>query len=448
MKTSSLDCVRIGTAIMNSPVAVSEAHPARIDVSVVMPCLDEAKSLPACIANARAALDRMHAELGLLGEIIIADNGSTDGSQLIARACGARVVDVERRGYGAALISGLQAANGRYLVMGDADGSYDFLESQAMVGVLMQGADLCLGSRFRGVIEPGAMPWKNRYIGNPALTFILNLFFGAGIGDAHCGLRALTKTCFEQLALGGTGMEFASEMVIKAALKRQKIAEAPVTLRRDLRERPPHLRPWRDGWRHLRYLLMLSPTWAFVVPAVIGAALSLFILGVASSSAAFGLPRASPFGNYWLILAGALLGLSHIEILLATASHLYGRRQGYRRPSTWEERLSNWATLEAMLISGALAIVAGLATLLGVLGYWSGHHFAAINTVLPAVLGTTLIVVGAQNALGGFLLAIINGNEAKFLAATDEPAAAGHADAPRADTAPAKDEVKRLATAR
>jgi glycosyltransferase involved in cell wall biosynthesis len=400
---------------MSGLTAVLGDHAYGPDVSIVMPCLDEAKSLPACLANARAALERLHAELGLSGEIVIADNGSTDGSQLIARALGARVVDVERRGYGAALIGGMQAANGAYLVMGDADGSYDFTEAVAMVRALVEGADLCMGSRFRGGIEPGAMPWKNRYIGNPVLTFILNFFFGARVGDAHCGLRALTKGCFERLALGGSGMEFASEMIIKAALKRQIIAEAPATLRRDLRDRPPHLRPWRDGWRHLRYLLMLSPAWVFAAPAAAAAALSLIILGVAGSSALFGAPKVSPFGNYWIILAGALLGLSHIAILLAMASHLYGRRQGYRRPSIWEARFARWATLEAMLVSGAGAVAMGFAILLGVLGYWSGHHFAAMNSVLPAVLGTTLIVLGAQNSLGGFLLAIVNGNEAKFV---------------------------------
>lgn len=431
---------------MSGLVAISGVPAYGPDVSIVMPCLDEAKSLPACIANARAALERMRADLGLSGEIVVADNGSTDGSQLIARALGARVVDVERRGYGAALIGGMRAASGNYLVMGDADGSYDFTESVAMVRALAQGADLCMGSRFKGGIEAGAMPWKNRYIGNPVLTFILNLFFGARVSDAHCGLRALTKECFERLALGGAGMEFASEMIIKAALKRQNIAETPVRLRRDLRERAPHLRPWRDGWRHLRYLLMLSPAWVFAAPAAFAAALSLVILGVAGSSALLGSPKASPFGNYWIILAGALLGLSHVAVLLATASHLYGRRQGYRRPAIWEARLASWATLEAMLVSGAGAVAAGFAILLGVVGYWSGHHFAAMKTVLPAVLGTTLIVVGAQNALGGFLLAIVNGNEAKYVGAGDHPPLAET----RGDAAPSsrRGEAKQVAVAR
>lgn len=227
----------------------TSAETSRIDVSIVMPCLDEAQCLPVCIAAAREALAVLHAEDGLTGEVVIADNGSTDGSQLVARAHGARVVDVAARGYGAALIGGFRGASGRFLVMGDADGSYDFREAVGLVRRLVAGADLCMGNRFAGGIAPGAMPWKNRWIGNPVLTGILNLFFRSGIGDAHCGLRALTRDCFERLALTGSGMEFASEMVIKAALKHERIAEEPVTLAPDLRDRAPHLRPWRDGWR-------------------------------------------------------------------------------------------------------------------------------------------------------------------------------------------------------
>lgn len=423
---------------MSGPTAVSNDSPPVTDVSIVMPCLDEAKWLPVCIANAREALEIMRAELGFSGEIVIADNGSTDGSQLIARALGARVVGVERRGYGAALIGGMRAANGTYLVMGDADGSYDFRESATMVRRLAEGADLCMGSRFAGGIEPGAMPWKNRYIGNPVLTFVLNLFFRASVDDAHCGLRALTKSCFERLALSGAGMEFASEMIIKAALKKQVIAETPVTLRRDLRDRPPHLLPWRDGWRHLRYLLMLSPAWAFAAPAAGAAALSAVIFAVAAAMALLGAAEASPFGNYWVILAGALLGLAHIAALLAAATHLYGRRQGYRNPSIWEARLAKWASLETMLVSGAVAFAAGAAILLLVVGYWSRHHFVAIGNVLPAVAGTTLVVLGAQNALGGFLLAIINGNEAEFV----DRAAAAAKTVQKAPAAPSSEKMR------
>ncbi len=204
-----------------------------VDVSIIMPCLNEAGCLPACIANALEALEMVRQSYGLSGEIVVADNGSTDGSPAIAERLGARCVHVTRRGYGAALSGGATAAYGRYLVMGDADGSYDFRDAVAMVGKLMQGADLCMGSRFMGRIEPGAMPWKNRYIGNPVLTGILNILFRAGISDAHCGLRALTRTSFDHLQLSGDGMEFASEMVIKATLKGCKIAEVPATLARE-----------------------------------------------------------------------------------------------------------------------------------------------------------------------------------------------------------------------
>ena len=266
--------------MMPGVIAMGTGAAAKIDVTIIMPCLNEAKWLPACIANAKEALTRIRAELGLNGEILIADNGSADGSQLIAKALGATLVEVSRPGYGAALTSGMKSASGTFLVMGDADGSYDFRECFEMIRALMNGADLCMGSRFKGEIKTHAMPWKNRYIGNPLLTGALNLLFGAGVSDAHCGLRALTKACFERLHLSGHGMEFASEMIIKAALKGEQIAEAPVTLSPDLRDRPPHLRPWRDGWRHLRYLLMLSPTWVFAVPATFAGALSLASLGL------------------------------------------------------------------------------------------------------------------------------------------------------------------------
>lgn len=387
----------------------------QFDVTILMPCLNEAQSLPGCIANARAALVHMRDELGLSGEIVVADNGSSDGSREIALALGARVEPVSRRGYGAALIGGAAAAQGRFIVMGDADGSYDFRDSVAMVGLLARGADLCMGTRFRGGIRPGAMPWKNRYIGNPVLTGILNLLFHAGIEDAHCGIRAITSVCFHQLRMTSTGMEFASEMVIKAALKGCRIAQVPATLSRDTRGRSPHLRPWRDGWRHLRYLLMLSPTWLFAVPAAIAAAWAMSILSFAIAAAFAGLSGLTPIGNYWVVLAGAMLGLSHVAGLLAAASHLYSVREGYRPPSRWTQRLARCVSLETMLISGAAAFASGFVLLFGVAAYWSVSGFSQIASVLPAVLGTSLIVVGGQNALGGFLLAIVGGNEAEFL---------------------------------
>jgi glycosyltransferase involved in cell wall biosynthesis len=385
-----------------------------IDVTIVMPCLNEARCLPHCIANAHDALALMRDRYGLTGEIVIADNGSTDGSQGIAEALGARVVAVPRRGYGAALSGGATAAYGRYIVMGDSDGSYNFCDGVAMVGKLIEGADLCMGSRFQGGIEPGAMPWKNRYIGNPVLTGILNILFRSGISDAHCGIRAIRKSTFESLKLSGDGMEFASEMVIKATLKGVRIAEVPATLSKDLRDRPPHLRPWRDGWRHLRYLLMLSPGWLYAVPAGILAVLGLGILLVAGFAAMQGTVDKTAFGNYWVILAGGLLTLAHSSALLGAAASLYGVREGYRRRSARMTTFSRWVSLEAMLIVGLLAMLGGFAILGTILSYWTASSFTPIMNALPAVVGMTLIVIGAQNILGGFLLSIVNGNNADF----------------------------------
>ncbi len=386
-----------------------------IDVTIVMPCLNEAASIDACIASARRALERLRQTHGLNGEIVVADNGSCDGSQQIARSLGARVVAVSRPGYGAAVIGGFEAAHGRFLVMGDADGSYDFGDAVPLVEALVGGGDLCMGSRFPNGIKPGAMPWKNRYIGNPLLTGVLNLLYGAGIDDAHCGLRAITRSCFERLKLRGSGMEFASEMVVKAALLGERISQHPVTLSPDLRGRPPHLRPWRDGWRHLRYLLMLSPSWLFAAPAMVAAMISLFVLLASGEVLVSGADRLGFFGNYWVILAGSLLELSHIAAILALACHLYGIREGYRRLGPWTAALSRWLSLETMLVGGLLAILVGVGTLFGVVVYWSQHNFGPIGSVLPAVVGTLLFAIGAQNMLGGFLLAVVGGNEAQFL---------------------------------
>jgi glycosyltransferase involved in cell wall biosynthesis len=392
-----------------------------IDVSFVMPCLNEILCLEPCIAAIREALSDIKGRYGLNGEIVVADNGSTDGSQALAERLGARVVPVAEKGYGAALRGGFRAARGRFLVMGDADGSYDFREAAPMIGALIDGADLCMGNRFKGGIKPGAMPWKNRYIGNPVLTGILNLLFNTGIGDAHCGLRALTRESFDRLGLAGAGMEFASEMVIKASLLGQKVVEQPATLSPDLRNRPPHLRPWRDGWRHLRYLFMLSPAWLFAFPGTVSAALGLVILAAAAIHALLHPKQVMFFGNYWVVLASAMVGLGHMSALLAIASHLYGLRAGYRRPSAWIRRLAPFITLETMIAGGLTLGGLGLADLLWVVADWSAREFGRAASVLPAVTGTLLVTLGVQTILGGFLLSIINGNDAKFLSRMSTP---------------------------
>jgi glycosyltransferase involved in cell wall biosynthesis/putative flippase GtrA len=401
-------------------------------VSIVMPCLNEVQSLAHCIANATEALARIARVHGLGGEVIIADNGSTDGSQDLARSLGARVVDVPAKGYGAALIGGFGAAHGRFLVMGDADGSYDFTDAVPMIGRLVGGADLCMGSRFKGGIKPGAMPWKNRYIGNPALTGLLNLFFRTGVDDAHCGLRAIRREAYHGLALESTGMEFASEMVIKASLKRLRIDEVPATLSPDLRDRAPHLRPWRDGWRHLRYLFMLSPTWAFGVPAMLAMLAAILILANASLHG-LGLVRGGgSFGASWTIVAGFLLTLGHFAAIAALTTHLHGVRLGYRPVRPMVARIAHRLTLENAVIAGlGLMFAAGIG--FAVIGVnWAQGGFVAPPSVLPVVLAGATGAIGVQTVLGGLVLAIVAGHDARFV-----PSAAAEASLAEASFAQA-----------
>lgn len=389
-----------------------------LDVSIVMPCLNEEQTLGHCIANARAALDAMAQEYGLTGEIVVADNGSTDRSREIAQEMGARVVPVAQRGYGRALIEGFSQAYGTYLVMGDADGSYDFREAVPMVAALRKGADLCMGSRFKGRIMPGAMPFKNRYIGNPVLSGILKILFQSGLGDAHCGLRAITAEAFRRLRLSSDGMEFASEMVIKASLLNLKRTEVPITLHPDLRNRPPHLRPWRDGWRHLRYMLMLAPGWLFLVPAAI---LAFVALTVGPAVLLLSNPQGYwlIFGIHWLIVACTCAILAHTLFLFGMAAIVFGIRSGYRLPPSRPGLLARSWSLEAALIGGLILM------LIGGLGIaWAGLRWVEVsfnspNQVRELVVSSTLLVIGTQHLFGGFLLSIIGGNRARFLSAED-----------------------------
>lgn len=383
-----------------------------LGVTIVMPCLNETISLPHCIANAHEALRMIDDRFGLAGEIVIADNGSTDGSQALAQSLGARVVQVARRGYGAALIGGCDAAQSDYILMGDCDGSYDFTEGVAMIGKLIEGHDLCMGSRFDGGIAPGAMPWKNRHIGNPALTGILNLFFRSGINDAHCGLRAIRREAFGRLGLAGEGMEFASEMVIKASLKKMKVTQVPATLSVDLRDRAPHLRPWRDGWRHLRYLLMLSPTWVFGVPAALALGAGVLILAVALLHLLGAIGGESPFGASWMIAAGFMISVGHLAGIMALATHFHGVNRGYRKLRPVFRRYADYLTLETMLVGGVLLLFGATAGTGALVYHWQQTGFAALASVLPTVALLTTAAVAIQTILGGFLLAIINNHSA------------------------------------
>lgn len=388
---------------------------APLDVTIVMPCLNEASSLAACIANAQSALESIAARYGLAGEIVIADNGSTDGSQALAGGLGARVVPVVRRGYGAAIIGGVEGALGRFLLIGDADGSYDFEDGVAMIGALVDGADLCMGSRMSGGIAPGAMPWKNRYIGNPVLTGLLNLLFRSGVDDAHCGLRAIRREAFDTLKLSGDGMEFASEMIVKASLKRLRIVQAPATLSPDLRDRGPHLRPWRDGWRHLRYLMMLSPAWTFGLPAVLGGAVAAAVLAVALLHHAGLLAGDGPFGDSWAIGAGFLATIAHAAAIMGVAAHVFGVREGYRLRRRRTASLARIANLEAVAAFGMASAASGT-VLLGIIAVrWRDGGFAAPDSVLPMVVAAVLCATGIQSVFGAFVIAIAGGHSTRFV---------------------------------
>src|SRR5712692_4478660 len=304
-----------------------DTHATAVEVSIVMPCLNEVETLAACIAEAREAISKG----GYTAEIIVADNGSTDGSQLVARELGAKVVDVQRKGYGSALIGGIDAAQGRFVVMGDADASYDFAAIAPLIAKLRDGYDLVVGNRFLGGIEPGAMPWSHRWLGNPVLSSINKMFFHAPVGDTHCGLRAFTKGAYEKMRLRATGMELASEMVIKASMKGMRISEVPVVLHPDGRSRPPHLRTWRDGWRHLRFMLLFSPRWLFLYPG-------LALLGVGLVVGALletGPKKIGPFGFdiHTLLLAGFCCLMGYQLVVFAVFTKVFAMREGFHPPN-------------------------------------------------------------------------------------------------------------------
>ena len=378
--------------------------PREIEVSFVMPCLDEAETLEACIRAAQQAIETG----GLMGEIIIADNGSTDGSQEIATRMGARVVEVSERGYGAALMGGFQAARGRYLIMGDADESYDFREALPMVEALRAGADLVMGSRFRGRIEPGAMPWSHRWIGNPVLSFVGRLFFPSPVSDFHCGLRGLTRKAFQALNLRTTGMEFASEMVVKAAARDFRIAEVPITLYPDGRSRAPHLRRWRDGWRHLRFLMTLSPRWTLLIPGLLllGVGAALLVL-VGLGPVAFG----SVTFDVHTMLAGSLFVIvGYQAVTTAIAARIYAFEEELGPPVAWISRAFEIFTLERGLLAGAFLVAIGVFLIGQLTWHWAQTGFGPLETsttLRPMVLGSTLVAVGIQTLLMSFLFSML-----------------------------------------
>jgi glycosyltransferase involved in cell wall biosynthesis len=375
-----------------------------IEVSIVMPCLDEAESLGYCIRKAHEGLERAGAE----GEVVVADNGSTDGSQEIARELGARVVDVPRRGYGAALLGGFDAARGRYIVMGDADGSYDFGSLGPFLDRLRAGDQLVMGNRFRGGIEEGAMPFLNRYLGNPVLSFIGRLLFPSAIGDFHCGLRAFRRDILGILDLRSPGMEFASEMVVKASLDDLRISEVPTTLSPAMRSRPPHLRPWRDGWRHLRFLFLFSPRWLFFYPglALMLIGLTLMIVLLPGSLTIFG----TTFDVHTMVYASAMIVVGFQAILFAIFARVYAMIEGFLPAQPKLEDLMERVTLETGLIAGAVLILGGVVLAVVVLAIWGGTGFNELNyrdTLRLVIPSSTMLMLGVQTVLGSLFLSIL-----------------------------------------
>ena len=367
----------------------------KFELTVLMPCLNEARTVATCVKAARAYMD----ESGIQGEVLVADNGSTDGSVEVAEMAGARVVRVPTRGYGAALMDGISAARGRYVVMGDADCSYDFSRLDGYVERLRAGADLVMGNRFQGGIEPGAMPALHRYLGNPVLSFIGRLFFRTKIGDFHCGLRGFSRESILRLGLVTPGMEFASEMIAKAALAGLRIEEVPTTLRPDGRDRPPHLRTWRDGWRHLRFLLLFCPRWLFLYPG-----LTLLAFG----SLGFVLLQHGPLNlkligldihSLLYMAAATVLGAQMVQ--LAVLTKWMGILSGVVPPQRWLQRLGPYLKLETGLISGLLLVLAGLTWSILLVMDWRSQGFGIMEpgeTMRSAIPAVTLMILGAQVA--------------------------------------------------
>lgn len=404
-----------------------------MELTILMPCLNEAETLAVCIRKASAFLNRS----GIDGEIVIADNGSTDGSQDIATAHGARVVPIPVRGYGSALIGGIRAARGRYVIMADSDDSYDFSALDPFVEKLRQGWQLVMGNRFRGGIAPGAMPWLHRYLGNPVLTTIGRVFFNSPCGDFHCGLRGFDRAAILGLDLQAGGMEFASEMVVKATVHKLRITEVPTRLSPDGRSRPPHLRSWRDGWRHLRFLLLFSPRSLFLYPGAF-----LFAAGLILTAWLLPAPRqvaGVSLDIHTLLYTSVATVIGVQAMLFWVFAKIYGQRERIVPPDPKFDAALRAATLERALIAGGLLLLLGLGLGVRALSNWHSQGFgdlspdAAMRIVIPSA---TSMLLGMQLIYSAFFLTLLG-----ISASTrDNPPAA-------ARTGPADDPSPRLPAA-
>jgi glycosyltransferase involved in cell wall biosynthesis len=381
--------------------------PEEIELTIVMPCLNEAETLARCIEKAHAGL----AAAGVRGEVLIADNGSTDGSIEIAERLGARVERVQAKGYGNALRGGIAAARGRWIIMGDSDDSYDFSNITGFVQRLRAGDDLVMGCRLPvggGTIKPGAMPWKNRWLGNPVLSFLGRLFFKTPIHDFHCGMRGFSAEGYRKMDLKTTGMEFASEMVMKATIKGLRVSEVPITLHKDGRNRPPHLKPWRDGWRHLRFMLIYSPKWLFLVPGIILILAGLFAMALTGF-------RPLDVGGVRLdvgtLLAGGLWTVLGVQLVsLAFFTKVFAVGEGLLNADADFTRLFRRFNLERGLVAGLAISVIGVAIFIRALAIWQQAHFGAIDyaenlrRLIPAA---TLCIIGLQVISASFFLSVL-----------------------------------------
>jgi glycosyltransferase involved in cell wall biosynthesis len=385
-------------------------HPSQtaIELSIVMPCLNEAETLATCIRKAKAAIEKDH----LAAEIIVADNGSTDGSQVVAKELGVRVVDVSSRGYGSALMGGIAAARGEFVIMGDADDSYDFTAIGPLVDKLRDGYDLVMGNRFSGGIAAGAMDWSHRWVGNPVLTNISRLFFQTPVGDMHCGLRGFRKDAIDKLRLRATGMEFASEMVIKASLRRMKIAEVPVTLSPDGRSRPPHLRTWRDGWRHLRFMLLFSPRWLFLYPG-----LALLSAGaVVGALVETGPKQIGPatFDIHTILLAGFACLIGYQLIVFGVFTKVFAMQRGFHPPNPSYDLMFRYVKLETGLALGALMVLVGVVGTVIAVTSWGAAGFGSLDprlTMREVIPAAVLLTLGVQTIFASFFLSILGMEE-------------------------------------
>ena len=376
-----------------------------VEVSFVMPCLNEARTLEGCLKAAQRCID----EHGLAAEIVIADNGSTDGSQAIAERCGARVVAIKEKGYGSALRGGTMAARGRFIVMGDSDLSYDFGETMPFIEKLRAGDDLVMGTRFGdGRIMPGAMPLKHKYLGNPVLSWLGRVLFRVPARDFHCGLRAYRKSAFESWNLRTTGMEFASEMAIKATVKGARIGQVPITLYKDGRDRPPHLRSWRDGWRHLRFMLCLSPRWTLLFPGV-----ALLAVGLALGAAVAMGPLhvgGVTLDVHTMIAAGMLAIVGYQCITVAIAMRIFTLEEELGPPEPGIRRLFTIFTLERGVMVGVGLVLIGLALIGAMAWKWASGRFGnldPVHTMRPMIGGVTLVALGVQTVLMSFVYSMM-----------------------------------------